>query len=205
VTFLDIVKLASTILVSLGGGGAIVFGLSNFLGKLWADRALEDHRQKYNQLNMQMLHDLENASRRLQVELDALGLIHSLRTKEEFARISVFWKSITNLPFAFHTMASTGLALGPSDTEEQKRYKARLREKFEIALMDTQQVFAEEMIFIPEPIAIVAQSLLEELLKEPFLYESLALAGDPRMSRQYIEFRQRFLRSSSRYGTNWNN
>jgi len=31
-TFIDVIKLAATILISLGGGGAIVFGLSSFLG-----------------------------------------------------------------------------------------------------------------------------------------------------------------------------
>jgi hypothetical protein len=41
-TFLDVVKLAGAIMTSLGGAGAILFGLSGFLGKLWADRAIED-------------------------------------------------------------------------------------------------------------------------------------------------------------------
>lgn len=40
----DILKITACILASLGGGVGIVFGFSNWLGKLWADRALESFR-----------------------------------------------------------------------------------------------------------------------------------------------------------------
>lgn len=51
----DAVTLGTTIVASLGGGGAIVFGLSGYLGRLWADRELDedapyrgDHQSKRN-------------------------------------------------------------------------------------------------------------------------------------------------------------
>ena len=85
-TFLDISKIALTIIGSIGGGGAIIFGLSGFLGKLWADRALEKQRREYAQLTQQAQHQPDAALKRVQMELDTLGLMHSLRTKEEFNR-----------------------------------------------------------------------------------------------------------------------
>ena len=63
-------KNALTVIASLGGGGAIVFGLSGFLGKLWADRALEAQKQQYAQLNLSFTHQLELASKQVQAELD---------------------------------------------------------------------------------------------------------------------------------------
>jgi hypothetical protein len=45
-TFPDVVKLAGAIMASIGGAGTIIFGLSTFLGKLWADRALAVDRQR---------------------------------------------------------------------------------------------------------------------------------------------------------------
>ena len=53
VTFKEVVAVSSAIVVSLGGGGAIVYRLSGFLGKLWADRALQEQQQKFAQLNLQ--------------------------------------------------------------------------------------------------------------------------------------------------------
>jgi len=40
----EIISVATYILLSLGGGSIIVWSLSSFLGKLWSQRLLEDHR-----------------------------------------------------------------------------------------------------------------------------------------------------------------
>jgi hypothetical protein len=58
-TIKELFEVALTVMGSLGGGGAIVFAFSHLLGRLWADRALEEHRHKFNQLNQQMQHDLD--------------------------------------------------------------------------------------------------------------------------------------------------
>jgi hypothetical protein len=39
--------VAGSVIVALGGGGLIVFGLSAFLGKFWAERIMNRDRQKY--------------------------------------------------------------------------------------------------------------------------------------------------------------
>ena len=43
----DALKLVSAFLASVGGAGAIIFGLSSWLGKVWANRILEADRVKY--------------------------------------------------------------------------------------------------------------------------------------------------------------
>lgn len=95
--FKDAMEVGATVITGLGGGGAIVFGLSNYLGKIWADRGLEKQKQEYSQLNIAFQNQLDIATRRLQVDLDALGLIHKLRTQEEFTRLSGLWIQIVSL------------------------------------------------------------------------------------------------------------
>jgi hypothetical protein len=80
-------QLASAIIASLGGGGALVFGLSSYLGRIWADRALEMERHKYAEMLQAAKGELDKATNRYQVELDSLGLVHKLRTTEEFSRL----------------------------------------------------------------------------------------------------------------------
>jgi hypothetical protein len=43
----EVLSVAGTILASLGGGAAIVLGLSNWLGRIWADRLMEAEKGKY--------------------------------------------------------------------------------------------------------------------------------------------------------------
>jgi len=169
-TFLDVVKIASAILVGLGGGGTIVFGLSGFLGKLWADRALEKQRHEYAQLTQQAQHQLDAALRRVQMELDTLGLIHSLRTKEEFNRLAELWKWFANLTDVL--AATSGLA--PSSVEEvHLKFKAKLREDFRTALFHARQFLFEVMVFIPEAIANVAARTLTHAQYYSFLTDEL--------------------------------
>jgi hypothetical protein len=44
-----IAEIAASIIVALGGGGAIVFGLSSWLGKVWADRLMQKEKAKHDQ------------------------------------------------------------------------------------------------------------------------------------------------------------
>jgi hypothetical protein len=169
VTFLDVVKVASAILVGLGGGGGIVFGLSGFLGKLWADRALEKQRHEYAQLTQQAQHQLDAALKRVQMELDTLGLIHNLRTKEEFNRLAELWKRIATVTDVLAT--TSGLA--PSSVEEiHLKFQAK-REEFRTALFDARQFLFEVMVFIPEAIAKVAARTLTHAQYYSFLTDEL--------------------------------
>jgi hypothetical protein len=135
-----------------------------------------------------MKNQLENASKRLQMELDTIGLFHSLRTKEEFSRLAVLWKKFANLSFAFHTMSGPGIRLIPADEEDRTRYLAKHRENFEAALKEAQQFFYEEMVFIPEPIAKAAQETVKDVLQEPYAYRALCAIGGSEATQRYNDF-----------------
>lgn len=90
-TLKETIEVSATILVSLGGGGAIVRAFAGYLGKRWADTALEEQKQKYAQLNMAAQNQFEIATRRVQSELDKLGVLHKLRTEDEFGKIKELW------------------------------------------------------------------------------------------------------------------
>ena len=92
----DVLKVAIAVIGSLGGGGVLVLALSSYLGKIWATRILESDRAKYQQLNTELQHNLDVATRRLQIELDTVSLVHKLRTTEEshwvnYGKSSLYW------------------------------------------------------------------------------------------------------------------
>ena len=81
------------------------FGLSGYLEKLGADRALEKERHKYAELNLRLQNELEFKLRRLQLELDRVGLLNQLRTSEEVPRLDKLWKHVTRLQDCFIEVA----------------------------------------------------------------------------------------------------
>jgi len=73
-TFEETIKVATTILLSLGGGGAIVFALSSWLGKIWAERMMAQERAKFERELAELQSKLEKENQecisRLRTELE---------------------------------------------------------------------------------------------------------------------------------------
>ena len=185
----DVSEICAAIITSLGGGGFLVYSLSGFLGKVWADRALTTQKQEYAQLNIHLQNQLGDASRRLQIELDALGLAHKLRTEWEFQRLSELWKRIANLQNNFNAIYPTGLSLRYENSEEQKRWEDSIRQNFEKWRNDCKQYFYEEMLFIPKVIANEVQRALKAADLEQYNFSLLGrYIGQPRHgSEEYFK------------------
>jgi hypothetical protein len=61
-TLEETIRIAATILLSLGGGGAIVFSLSSWLGKVWADRIMAKERANFEREITSLKASLEKAN-----------------------------------------------------------------------------------------------------------------------------------------------
>lgn len=53
-------EIAQAVLLALGGGGAIVFALSSWIGKVWAQRIFQSETQKYEQQLVKFKAELES-------------------------------------------------------------------------------------------------------------------------------------------------
>ena len=67
----DVFKVTMAVLGSLGGGAAIIFGFSNWLGKVWANRFMEKEKSQHAQ-------DLEDLRQRLTRDTES----HKIRLKK---------------------------------------------------------------------------------------------------------------------------
>jgi hypothetical protein len=101
-------KIVLGVIGSLGGGGAIVLGLSGWLGKVWAERlmekerhehakVLESDRAKYGKELEELKAKYEHTHRRLQAELDKTIFGHQLKTQTEFNALRELWKTVPPL------------------------------------------------------------------------------------------------------------
>jgi hypothetical protein len=73
-TLEEIIKIATAILLSLGGGGVIVFAFSSWLGKVWAERIMAQERAKFERELTELRSKLEKENQesisKLQTELE---------------------------------------------------------------------------------------------------------------------------------------
>jgi hypothetical protein len=169
----EILQICATVIASLGGGGLIVFGLSGYLGKIWADRGLEKQKQEYTQLNLKFQSQLDLATRRLQIELDALGHLHKLRTESEFEKVRELWKRVALVRGAFWSLPKAGLFLASADKNKQHEYHLEMSKQFTKRVAEAQILWSEETLSIPENIADASGDLLkiaQEEAVQAFLY-----------------------------------
>jgi hypothetical protein len=156
----EILEVALTVIASLGGGGAIVFGLSGFLGKFWADHALEKQKQEYAQLNISFSHQLELASKQVQAEIDRLGHLHKLRTESEFEKLSALWKTVARLRIAFRCLPHTPYDLGSEDKEAHHQSCLKWSNQFFERWREAFELWNEEALSIPQSISLTAAKLM---------------------------------------------
>jgi hypothetical protein len=101
----DLAELVAGILLSFGGSGAIVLGMSNWLGKVWAERLMEKEKTRYQKeiedFKAQGVRLLEQEKAHYQAELEALR--HEKTTL--FSRISkIHRKEFEILPKAWQLL-----------------------------------------------------------------------------------------------------
>jgi hypothetical protein len=157
----DALKIAGAVVASLGGGGAIVLGLSGYLGKIWADRGLERQKQEYAQLSIVLTNRLELASKQVQVELDRLGLLNKLRSESEFQELVELWKGVARLRFAFSKLPNEKYNLqSPDDAATHHRVYLKASAEFEKRLGEVFELWNEKALSIPQGILQMSTQLV---------------------------------------------
>ena len=71
---IEVFKVSTAILGSVGGAAAIIFGLSTWLGKVWASRILEADRAKYTAQIEILKSDLEKSIHKHNVAVSRIDL-----------------------------------------------------------------------------------------------------------------------------------
>jgi hypothetical protein len=90
----QIITAMAAFIVSLGGGGAIVFGVSSWLGKIWANRFMQAEQQKH----AVELEQLRSQLRRQQeLELERLRASHSAEIDVLIRRREVYQKMVSSM------------------------------------------------------------------------------------------------------------
>lgn len=86
----EIFKISGAILGSVGGAGAIIFTLSSWLAKVWANRILEKDKLAYSS-------ELEHIKKQLHADAEKQQFIFSLYFEGQFKLYNDLWVALSGL------------------------------------------------------------------------------------------------------------
>lgn len=106
----EVFEIAGAILASLGGGSVIVFGLSSWLGKVWANRILENEKAEHSK-------DLEQYKRELTEELEKIKSLNDKALYVSKAQYDNEYKIYMEIWDKLHECVTYTLLLYPQGLE----------------------------------------------------------------------------------------
>ena len=86
----DIFKISGALIGSVGGAAVIIIGLSTWLGKVWANRILEEDKLRYSS-------ELEKIKNELKSETEKRNFVFSLYFEGQFKLYNDLWVSLSEL------------------------------------------------------------------------------------------------------------
>jgi hypothetical protein len=93
-SFKDILTAVAAFITSVAGAGAIILGVSGWLGKVLADRLMEAERQKHSTQLEQLRSDLKKQQ---DSELEQLRLLHTSEIDVLIRRREVYQRMATSM------------------------------------------------------------------------------------------------------------
>lgn len=151
----DVFELTAAIFASLGGASAILFGLSNWLGRQWADRLLASERAKHEK-------EIEALKSKLRVETEAqlanlnqwLSIQKETHLKHHTDKLSIYRSVIDIVGCFIHELEQVALKRKPSVPED-------ILERF---LMQRLQAYGYLAMLAPQNVMDRFDSLMDLIL-----------------------------------------
>ncbi|WP_233604980.1 MULTISPECIES: hypothetical protein [Corallococcus] len=178
-TILETWNLAWSILLSIGSAGGIILGLSNWLGKVWANRILEREKlaiqrelQALQAESAQRLHTLKERTdvllKNIEAEHSRRHRVHNLQFAKEFQLYADTWKALHALKIKTLTLRPVGDVVDVRETEEERR--ERRYKEFAEAFNAAVSVIAENEPFFPREVFVKIHELQNLSRREAFSY-----------------------------------
>jgi len=109
----QIFEIAAAILTSIGGGTVILFGLSNWLGKVWANRILEKEKSE-------LAKEFEDYKTKMDVEVDRISKIRDKELYISKVQYDYEYKVYQEIWASMNDLVNNVVSLYPLNANQEK-------------------------------------------------------------------------------------
>jgi len=150
--------------------GAVIFGLSNWLGKVWVARILEQDRLRYNSELERLKNQLDQSARVFQGRVDRTVFVGRVHFETEFKALAEIWANVARVRATMGQVRPMADVVPAGETPEERerrevgRFNAFVT-AFDrlVASVDAQSPFIPEEIYrrVEEVIQIARREATE--------------------------------------------
>ena len=139
--FADILKVGTTVIVSLGGSGLIVFSLSSWLGKIWAERLMTQERASHEQQLAELRSRLEKSNQEELSKLKTgLEIYRDTYLKDHNDKLAIYRLAIDVISDFLADMSLIRLGQRPEGNVLDRFNRGRLKAHGYLAMLAPQKV-----------------------------------------------------------------
>lgn len=166
--FKNILEIAASIILAFGGSGVIVLSLSGYLGKVWADRALEKQRQEYARLNLELTQQLELATESVKSALQIRATEHQVRFsklhEERAEALADLYEHLVDAEYQGRRFVYVeGFPASMTLTQEQSEARREARQKIQSAMADLSLFIEKRQIYLPASTCALLKTHLDNM------------------------------------------
>jgi hypothetical protein len=154
--FKEILEGVGAIIVSLGGGAAVVWWVANMFGKLWVDRILEKDRAEYQTQIETFKNQGNELIEKLKANLEKENFIHQLQFQKEFEIYLELWEKINQLYIAALSLRPVVDKYDPGESENDRK-----KRRLEAVSQAHQELVAEANKFKPFYVPSVYEATMD--------------------------------------------
>lgn len=122
-------KVVAATLLSVGGGGMVVMAMAHWLGKMWANRLMQEDIAKHAKDLEALKFRWEGMNKRVQAELDKTVYVHRVQFETEFKALSDIWGRVSNVRAALAELRPQ-LEIIPPEQDSKLARMDKLEGKF---------------------------------------------------------------------------
>jgi hypothetical protein len=180
----QILQTAGAIIASVGCAGFIIWSISSYLGKLWADRLLQKKAQEFDKELETYKTELSLVTEKYKIEAEKLTYISKVQFETEyniyqkvFETLFDFIDSTSRLFPRFDTI--------PKDPQEQKDEYKKRHDYFSESFNNYSKIVEVNAPFIPKHIYDKFIKLRQKAWDIACLYEDIKIVADEAFKEDY--------------------
>jgi hypothetical protein len=161
-------QVALSVLLSLGGGGLIVMSLSGWLGKVWANRLMQQDMAKHNRDLEELKSKFEAVNQRLQAQLDKALHVYRIQFETEFKALTEIWAKVSAVRASIAELRPSSHIepTAPQSREQQMSQLTTDFARFIVTFNELKHVVYDQAPFYPTSVYEELDQLIKSLQDE---------------------------------------